>query len=246
MAVRTKPEACWNHTHNALFWHGKRCQIEQCEPSRLWELMGFRNWVLQFCSQGLAANQPQQVHLEVGVYWISFSKQPSLLLLKVLSSTKPQSPQQRIKGVCILEACWAREVAGKARAWQRSSRSVLIVALCVPCVLINGTFPSTYLSLWSIATFAHLCYQAAKLKTPSSQHVKPTPSVSYFLCQKVWLSAAENTGMVLVFFKSSFFSCYSHFLIKLFRTMSKTFQDIFHKAATLLCYHMAPHSRLSA
>lgn len=205
MAVRTKPEACWNHTHNALFWHGKRCQIEQCEPSRLWELMGFRNWVLQFCSQGLAANQPQQVHLEVGVYWISFSKQPSLLLLKVLSSTKPQTSQQGIKGVCILEACWAREVAGKARAWQRSNRYVLFVALCVPCTLINGAFPSTYLSVWSVATFAHLCYQAAKLKTRSSQHVKPTPSVSRFLCLKVWLSAAENTGMVLVF-KSFFFS----------------------------------------
>lgn len=234
MAVRTKPEACWNHTHNALFWHGKRCQIEQCEPSRLWELMGFRNQGLQFCSQGLAANQSQQVHLKVGVYWISFSKQPSLLLLKVLSSTKPQTSQQRIKGVCILEACWAREVAGKARAWQRSSRYVLFVALRVPRTLINGTFPSTYLSVWSIATFAHLCHQAAKLKTHSRQHVKPTPSVSHFLCQKVWLSAAENTGMVLLFFKSFFFSCCSDFLIKLFRTMSKTCQEIFHKTAILL------------
>lgn len=234
MAVRTKPEACWNHTHNALFWHGKRCQIEQCEPSRLWELMGFRNQGLQFCSQGLAANQSQQVHLKVGVYWISFSKQPSLLLLKVLSSTKPQTSQQRIKGVCILEACWAREVAGKARAWQRSSRYVLFVALRVPRTLINGTFPSTYLSVWSIATFAHLCHQAAKLKPHSRQHVKPTPSVSHFLCQKIWLSAAENTGMVLLFFKSFFFSCCSDFLIKLFRTMSKTCQEIFHKAAILL------------
>lgn len=196
--------------------------------------MGFRNQGLQFCSQGLAANQSQQVHLEVGVYWISFSKQPSLLLLKVFSSTMPQTSQQRIKGVCILEACWAREVAGKARAWQRSSRYVLFVALCVPCTLINETLPSTYLSVWSIATFAHLCHQASELKTHSSQHVKPTPSVSHFLCQKGWLSAAENTGMVLVFFKSFFCSCCSHFLIKLFRTMSKTCQEIFHKAAILL------------
>lgn len=215
MAVRTKPEACWNHTHNALFWHGKRCQIEQCEPSRLQELMGFRNWVPQFCSQGLAANQSQQVHLEVGVYWISFSKQPSLLLLKVLSSTKPQNSQQRIKGVWILEACWAREVAGKARAWQRSSRYVLFVALCMPCTLIKGTFPSTYLSVWSIATFAHLCYQAAKLQTHSKQHVKPTPSVSHFLCQKRsdsmqqkilewwWSSLSPSFSHVALLFSSS-------------------------------------------
>lgn len=96
---------------------------------------------------------------------LNFILQTTLLLLKVLSSTEPQTSQQRIKGVCILEACWAREVAGKAGAWQRSSRYVLFVALCA---LINGTFPSTYLSVWSIATFAHLCYQAAKLKTHSS------------------------------------------------------------------------------
>lgn len=140
MAVRTKPAACWNRAHSALFWHGKRCQIEWCEPSRLQELLGCRNWGLQFCSQGLAADQPQQVHSEVGVYWISFSKQPSLLLLKVFSCTKPQSSPQRIKGGCVSEACWVREVAGKAGAWQEQQVS----ASCC-CVSVM------YLNQWSIS-----------------------------------------------------------------------------------------------